>query len=86
MRGPIVVVILAICALIGLGGALLVIPQRMTSFLNDAFVIVPKVDGRYPLVRRAIAMVVGVLLISYGAMIAWDSFLAARFFVDPGSR
>jgi len=37
-------------------------------------------------VRQAIAMAVGVLLISYGVMIGWDFFVAARFFVDPGSR
>ena len=86
VRGPIAVVILAICALMGVGGALFVIPGRMTRLLNDAFVIVPKVEGRYPLVRRAIAMLVGVVLISYGVMIAWDFFVAARFFTDPGSR
>ncbi len=86
MRGPIAVVILAICALVAVGGALLTIPGRMTRLLNDAFVIVPKVEGRYPLVRRAIAMAVGALLIGYGVMIAWDFFVAARFFTDPGSR
>ena len=86
MRGPIAVVILVICALVGVGGALLIIPGRMTSMLNDAFVIVPRVDGRYPVVRRVIAMAVGGLLISYGVMIAWDFFVAARFFADPGSR
>jgi hypothetical protein len=86
VRGPIVVVILAICALVGVGGALLVVPKRMTTFLNDAFVIIPKVDGRYPLVRRVIAMAVGVALVSYGMMIAWDLFQAGRLFVDPASR
>lgn len=86
MRGPIVVVILASCALVGIGGALLIAPGRMTRLLNEAFVIVPRIDGRYPVVRRVIAMLIGVLLISYGAMLAWDLFVAFRFFGDPGSR
>jgi len=45
VRGPIAIVVLVICALIGVGGALLVVPKRMTRLLNDAFVIVPKVEG-----------------------------------------
>ena len=44
------------------------------------------VRGPIAVVILAICALVGVVLISYAVMIAWDFFVAARFFTDPGSR
>jgi hypothetical protein len=50
--------------------------------LNEAFVIVPRVGGRYRVVQRAVTMAVGAGLVGYAAFLAWDVFLATLFVVN----
>lgn len=64
----------------------MVIPGRVTRLLNEAFVIVPRVDGRFAPVKRVIAMLIGAALVGYGAFFLYDVILAAVFFNDPVRR
>jgi hypothetical protein len=84
--GTTLLMVLLSGGLLTLGGSLLIVPGRTTRLLSDAFVIVPRVDGRFRPIRRAVAMLTGVALIGYAAFLIYDFFLAAMFVYDPGQR
>jgi hypothetical protein len=63
-----------VLALLGLGGALLLSPVRVTAALNEAFVIVPRITGRYGVLKRVTTMLVGLVLIIYGVFIAANTY------------
>jgi hypothetical protein len=84
--GITLLIVLLSGALLTLGGSLMIVPGRTMRLLNDAFVIVPRVDGRFKAIKRAVAMLAGVALIGYAAFLIYDFFLAALFVYDPVQR
>ncbi|MFJ4844809.1 hypothetical protein [Streptomyces sp. NPDC088733] len=75
--GATLVAVLAALTLLGLGLCLVVIPGRTTRFLNEAFVVVPVVDGRRHRLKRAGALVIGSLMVLWGFRFAHNVLLSS---------
>src|ERR1700754_869706 len=84
--GTVLLMVLLSGGLLTLGASLLIVPGRATRLLNDAFVIVPRVDGRFKGIKRVVAMLTGLALIGYAAFLIYDFFLAALFVYAPAQR
>jgi hypothetical protein len=80
--GASLVVVVAACAVVGLGLCLALVPARTTRFLNEAFAVVPAIGGRHRRVQRVVATAIGValvlVLVLYGEYFAEHVLLGGR--------
>ncbi|WP_204071605.1 hypothetical protein [Planotetraspora phitsanulokensis] len=84
--GTLVYFAMVIIGLLGVGLALLIIPERTTEKLHDAFVIVPRISGRCSVLKRIAVMAVDGALVSYALFLAYSTFMAGAYLADPVDR
>ncbi|GII55400.1 hypothetical protein Pth03_37890 [Planotetraspora thailandica] len=84
--GTLVYFAVVFTGLLSVGLALLITPGRTTEKLHDAFVIVPRIGGRFSVLKRVTAMTVGGALVFYSLFLAYSTFHAGEFLVDPVER